>query len=117
MSYTPYTDINSLEETSFIAGNTYTMKFEVFADDGVTPMDLGGANTYLVLSPYGQPDYTELQITGTITGTNTFEFDLTGKTNDLSGKYVFQPVIVSFGGTEYRPAQGLITAIPRISYS
>jgi len=81
MTYTPYSEINSLEEISFITGNSYTLVFSVYSDDGVTPMDIGGATVYLVISPYGQPEYTELQVTGIVTGTNTFEFDLSGLTN------------------------------------
>ena len=117
MTYTPYDEINSLEEFSFIAGNNYVVEFAVYEEDGVNPIDLGGATVYWLVSPFGQPDYTELQVTGTITGTNTFEFDLAGLTNNLSGKYIHQPVIISFGGEEYRPAQGVLTVIPRISYS
>lgn len=118
MSYQSYAQINSLEEFSFIAGSSYTVYFTVYQDDGVTPMDLGGATVYWVLSPYGQPDYTSLQILGIITGTNTFNFTVTtDMTKELSGKYIHQPLIISFGGDEYRPAQGLLTIIPRISYS
>jgi hypothetical protein len=115
MSYTAYTEINSLEEFSLIAGNSYTIDFIAYQSDGVNPMDLGGASVYWILSPYGQPDYNIVQITGTVTGLNTFEFNFTSTlSSPLSGKYVHQPVIVSFSGKEYRPAQGICLIIPRI---
>lgn len=114
MPYNSYSQINSLEETTFIAGNDFTLEYVVFESDGVTPMDLGGATTYVVISPYGQPEYKEVQITGTITATNTFEVGFSSSlSGDLSGYYIHQPVILSFSGTEYRPAQGLLNILPR----
>jgi len=116
MTYTPYSEINYLEEFSLIAGNSYTVDFVAYEYDGVTPMDLGGASVYWVLSPYGRPDYTIVQITGIVTGANTFEFNFTSTlSSPLSGKYIHQPVIVSFSGKEYRPAQGLCLIIPKIA--
>ena len=53
MPFNSYSQINSLEETTFIAGNDFTLEYAVYEEDGVTPMDLGGANTYCLLSPYG----------------------------------------------------------------
>lgn len=115
MTYISYATINSLEETSLIAGSDFTLEFNAFEDDGVTPLDLGGATTKLVLSPYGQTDYTILQLNGIITATSKFEVVLSSSdTEDLSGKYIQQPIITSFGGKEYRPAQGVILFIPRI---
>ncbi len=114
MPFNSYSQINSLEETTFIAGNDFTLEYAVYESDGITPMDLGGATSYCLLSPYGQPDYNEVQITATITGANTFEADITSLlSKDLSGYYIHQPVIVAFSGTEYRPAQGLLNILPR----
>ena len=114
MSYSSYSQINSLEETTFIAGNDFTLEYAVYEEDGVTPMDLGGASAYSLISPYGQPEYNEAQITATITGINTFEAKITSLlSKDLSGYYIHQPVIVSFSGTEYRPAQGLLNILPQ----
>ena len=118
MPYNSYSQINSLEETTFIAGNDFTLEYSVFESDGVTPMDLGGANTYVVISPYGQPEYKEVQLAGSITSANTFEVDFTSiLSRELSGKYIHQPVIIAFSGTEYRPAQGLLNILPRTPYS
>lgn len=116
MAYELYDQI-SLDEFIMIAGNTYTVDFTVYESDG-TDMDLGGATVYWVLSPYGRPDYTAVQISGTVTGTNTFEVEFPSSVNStLSGKYIHQPVVVSFFGKEYRPAQGIINIVPRISYT
>lgn len=118
MSYTSYSEINSLDEIIFIAGTSYTLVFNVYAEDGITPVDLGGATIKWVLSPYGQPDYKILQLSGTITALNTFEVAITSASTDsLSGKFIHQPVIISFSGSKYRPAQGLLTLIPRTPYT
>ncbi len=114
MSYSSYSQINSLEETTFIAGNDFTLKYEVYESDGVTPMDIGGATVYCLISPYGQPEYNEVQITATITGANTFEANITALlSKELSGYYIHQPVIIAFSGAEYRPAQGLLNILPQ----
>ena len=118
MSYTSFTNINSLEEFSFIAGSQYSIDFTVYQSDGINPMDLGGATVYWVLAPYGQPDYTVLQITATITGTNTFTVTIpSASTASLSGKHIHQPIILSFGGKVYKPCQGLLLILPKISYT
>jgi hypothetical protein len=118
MTYTAYTTINSLSEFSFIAGSQYEIHFTVYQSDGVNPMDLGGATIYWVLAPYGQPDYTVVQITGQITGTNTFKVIIPSVTSaSLSGKYIHQPIIISVAGLEYRPAQGIVLILPQTPYS
>lgn len=112
-TYTIYAQINSLEEFGFIAGTSYTLNFNVYEENGVTPLDMGGATFKWVLSPYGQ-NYSVLEKTGTITGVGTAEVQLnTADTETLSGKYIQQPVIVSFSGEEYRPGQGVILMVPR----
>jgi len=116
MTYQSFAILNCLEEFSFIAGNSYTLEFEVFEENGITPLDLGGATIDWVLSPYGQTDYTVLHVVGTITGANTFEVELSHiNTETLSGKYIQQPVITAFSGEEYRPAQGVILILPEIA--
>lgn len=114
-SFQNFAIINSLDDFSMIAGNEYTLVYNVFEQDGLTPLDLGGATAYVVLSPYGQTDYNILQKTATITGTSTFQVVFLGTdTANLSGWYIQQPVIYSFTGNEYRPAQGRILVSPQI---
>ena len=111
-TYTVYAQINSLEEFGFIAGSPFTLNFNVYEQDG-TPLDMGGATFKWVLSPYGQ-SYSVLEKTGTIAGIGTAEVQLnTVDTETLSGKFIQQPVIISFSGEEYRPGQGVILIIPR----
>lgn len=118
-SYTIFTDINQLEEFSFIAGNEYKIYFTAYQGDGITPLNLESSDVYWVLSPYGQPDYRVSKITGEVNpdslGTNVFLIEVSSLiTSSLSGKYIHQPVIVSFSGKEYRPCQGIVLIIPQI---
>lgn len=116
MTFVNYSKLNSLKEFSFIAGTEYTLEFTVWEDDGVTPLDLAGATINWYLCPYGQPDYTALHLTGTITGTSTFKVVIPSASSiSLSGKYIHQPVITSFAGSIYRPAQGVILILDGIS--
>lgn len=113
-TYTIYAQINSLEEFGFIAGTPFTLNFNVYEQDGVSPLDMGGGSFKLVLSPYGQ-SYTILEKEGTITGIGTAEVQLdTSDTISLSGKYIQQPIITSFSGEEYRAGQGIVLVIPAI---
>lgn len=115
MSYVTYADINSLEEFGYIGGTDYVITFNVYEQDGITPLDMGGATIKWVVSPYGQSDYNVLQVDGVITGVGTFTVTVpSAGTRNLSGKYIHQPVITSFLGTEYRPAQGVLIIVPRI---
>lgn len=114
MTYTNYTSINSLEEFSIIAGNDFLLEFTVYQDDGVNLLDISAATIKWVLSPFGQPSFTALQKTGTITGVGTFSVALlSADTASLSGKYIQQPIVDS-GGVIYRPAQGCVFIQPQI---
>ncbi len=112
-TYTLYSQVNALTEFAFIAGTPYTLNFNVYEENGVTPLDMGGGTFKWVLSRYGQNENL-LEIDGTITGIGTATVELTtANTESLSGKYVQQPVIISFSGQEYRPSQGICLIIPR----
>jgi len=113
-TYVLYAEINSLSEFAFIAGTPYTLNFNVYEDNGVTPLDMGGGTFRWVLSPYGK-NYNVLEVEGTITGIGTAVVELeTSHTENLAGgKYTHQPVIISFTNEEYRPAQGILLLIPR----
>jgi hypothetical protein len=119
MTFASYSQ-NCIPEFTMIAGNDYTLEFVVYEDDGVTPMDIGGATTYWLLSPYGQPDYTIAQISGVVTATNKFEVVIpSATTQGLSGVYIQQPVLISFPEPqkEYRPGQGTIIIQDGIQYT
>lgn len=116
MAYISYGELNSLLETSFIAGTDFTMTFTVYAENGITPLDLGGATITWKLCPYGQPSYVALSLSGTITGINTFTVAIPhASTISLSGKYIQQPLITDFSGQTFRPAQGTIVILPAIN--
>lgn len=115
MAYISYADLNALSETSFIAGTDFVLTFTVYESDGITPLDLGGASITWVMCPYGQPQYTALQLTGVITGTNTFTVSIpSASTTSFSGKYIQQPIITDFVNNVFRPAQGNIIILPQI---
>ena len=115
MSYLTYATINSLEEFGFIAGTDYLITFDVFEENGVSPLDMGGATIYWLLAPYGQTSYNILQLNGTITGVGTFEVEVpSASTILLSGKFIHQPVIVAFSGAKYYPGQGILLLMPAI---
>jgi hypothetical protein len=115
MTFITYAQINQLEEFGFIAGTDYTLTFNVFEADGQTPLDLGGATVKWVLSPYGQTSYNILELDGTIVSASTFEVEIpSASTEELSGKYIQQPVVISFIGETYRAGQGVVLISPRI---
>lgn len=114
MTFLSYTQINSLDEISFIGGTYYTLEFTVYNQNG-SPANLSGATCSWKMSPYGSPDIITLSYSGTITGTSTFEvYLLSADTLALSGKYVHQPLIVE-SGKDYRSQQGIINITPAIN--
>lgn len=114
VTYTIYSQINSLEEFGFIAGTPYTLTYNVYEEDGVTPLDMSGATFKWVLTPYGQ-SYNILEITGTIVDIGVASVTLaTEDTLLLSGKFIQQPIIISFSGEEYRQGQGVILISPAV---
>ena len=113
---TSYTQINSLEEFSFIGGTEFELAFNLYDDEG-TPIDITTGTVTWTLCPYGQPDYAILTKNGSVSGTPINRFTVTIETEDtklLSGKFIHQPIFVDFSGSEFRPNQGVITIIPRI---
>lgn len=111
-----YDTINSLDEIAFIAGTDYTFTFNVNDVNG-NPLDITSGTAKWTLSPYGQTDYAAITKDGTISGITSNQFSvvlLSSDTKDLYGKYIQQPIIIDFYGEEFRPAQGVITIIPRV---
>ena len=102
--------INDLDSFSFIGGTTQILSFTT-VDSAGSSVDLTTATCTVVFSPYGRNNYAAMTITGSVAlaSPNTFTATLTGSsTETLSGKYTMQPCIVDFGGTEYRPSQGIV---------
>lgn len=115
MSYADYSEI-ALNEFLMIAGGEFTLFFEVFEKDGLTPMSIGGAEVYLGVCPFGQIN-NSISYPGEVTGDNAFKFILSqNDTKEMSGKYMFQVVLRSFSGVVYKPAQGIFIALEEIPY-
>src|SRR5690349_1491516 len=105
-----FSQINSLDETQFFANSDFIFYFNFKEEDGVTPFDLTGATVTLVMCPYGDTGNNVLQKDATITDDSNGECNVAlvpADTEDFSGRYVMQIVIV-ISGTTYRPAQGLV---------
>lgn len=102
-----YSSINSLEEFSIVGGSDISLVFTVYDEDGL-PVTLTGAVATLVIAPYGQPTNLIETITGVVTlpsqVTFILPYTLTGYM--LTGKYMYQPVILDSLSRTHRPAQG-----------
>ena len=106
----------TLEEISFVAGSFYTIEFTVYDGDISNLADLTDYTVSCVISAWGQPNTVALNKVGTKTGAGKFKVDLlTADTINLSGKYIYQPLLALVGGTQYRPAQGILTIAPAIN--
>jgi hypothetical protein len=119
-TYSRFT-INDLDEFSFIAGAYQEIFFDVYTSAG-SPVDITSASCLMVVSKYGDQSNSILQISGSpvVSGSvlNQFVVELeSSDTKELSGKYIYQPVIQVLSGDEYRPSQGIVTIIPRIPLS
>jgi len=109
--------INTLESFQFIGGTSQELTFDIY-DSASAPLDLSAATCYWVMSPYGNPQYATLTISGSMSGsiTNQFKVIITGSsTETLQGKYTQQPVVLDYDGKEYRPGLGNILIIGRIA--
>jgi len=114
MNYVTFSDLNSLGEINFIAGTSYTIKFEVKDQDG-NGIDISSADCTWRLAPFGT-DYAIVTKTGSVIATSIFEVVLSpADTLNLSfAKYTHQPSIIFSNGVEVVPAQGIITITQRI---
>ncbi len=104
-----YTELEYLEETSFIAGQDLTLRFDLY-NESDAPIELSNACTLRwMLSPYGQPEYNLLEKQGiVISGTNYFTISLQASdTYILGGIYLQQIKVTDLNGKTYR-AQGII---------
>jgi len=109
-----YLDVNNLDDFKFIGGNDLSLEFFVYDEDGV-PVDISSATVNWRMSYYGDPDHAVIAKSGTINTTSSFLVELTSaETANLSGKFLHQPTVIDIDGTKFRPAQGIITIIPKI---
>ena len=119
MSYDAYASLNSLEEVKFIAGTEQTFEYSYYDSNGAASA-LTGLTCKLALCPYGNPDVISIIKTGVVQTDPANKFIVTLTTDDtksLSGKYIQQPIVMISATEEVRPAQGVVTIIPRIRNS
>lgn len=112
-------EINQLTEFALIAGSREILEFYFYYEDG-TPVDLSSSQVKWRLSKMGQQNIPILEKDGEI-----FEYEgvmcaatvvlSSPNTQNLSGKYLQQPILIDYQGQEYFPQQGIITFVPQIS--
>lgn len=107
-------DVNQLGEFAIVGGTTETLQFYFF-DENNQPLDLTGSSGKWRMAPLGQPNHPVAEIDGEINGENCLIIVLDGTfTENLSGKFIHQPIITAVNGKEYVYQQGVITIIPKI---
>jgi len=107
--------VTSLREVTFIGGTYTELHFDVY-DESENPLDISAFTYTWLLCPYGQPSIISLTKTGYYRGDipthNRFSVYLySGDTENLSGKYIQQPVLIGNPGYEFRLGQGYINII------
>lgn len=112
---------NELEADTWIGGNFNTYEFLVVdATNPTEPVDLTiFTEIRWCLFRYGDFEHPILNLLGIIQSTNhaMFLVSIDSKyTEDLSGLFIHQPILVDGAGRQFIPAQGLINIIPRASY-
>ena len=111
---TSYERLNAMEDLELIAGNTYTLNFTCYEEDGTTLLDLSGGSVAYRVAPLGDPDNTVIDKAGTITAVGLWNVVLeTSDTDELSGVFVGQPRLVDFQADVFLPAQGRVVILPR----
>jgi len=109
--------VNDLPEISFIGGAEQQLEFNVYDETGIAVNVVDSVCAWR-LSPYGNAGYTTLSLIGVTTGSSSNKYTVTvsgSNTLSLEGKYIQQPKIIDVSGTEFRPSQGIVTIIPRIT--
>jgi hypothetical protein len=112
----PWNAVYDLAEFSFIAGAEQVLEFSMF-DSGSVALSLNSCTLSWTLGRYGGSSVL-LTKTPVYSGSPVNKMIVTltsADTQAMSGKYVHQPIVTTVGGVEYRPSQGLINIIPRIS--
>lgn len=106
--------LDPLEPFGFIAGTDFELTFSVF-DENETPLNLDGSEIRWTLCPYGQPNFTTLDLIGEIVDEGVFIVKVLGHyTENLSGKCVHSPILISPSGSKFLMKQGIITIFPMV---
>lgn len=115
--YEDYTQNNTLPTVSFIAGTDYTIEYTLKNQEG-NYINVNAYSLKILLSPYGQPEYTILQISATTSGSTKFIANFADTdTLGLGGHYLQQAELTDIAGKKTRAGQGeviILKAIPSI---
>jgi hypothetical protein len=110
----PSNTVNTLEAIDFIAGSWQELSFSVYDDTGA-PLSLNGKTCTWELARYGQSDAILTISASTSGSSNVMTTVLSDETNDLSGKFLQQPIVYDpIASKEYRK-QGIVIIWPRFS--
>ena len=108
-------NVYELEELVFVAGDFFTIEFTVHDSYSKELVDLTPFEVSCVISALGNPNQIVLEKDGIKTGDSTYRIELlSSETIDLSGKFVYQPIIKLDEDKQHRPAQGILTIMPAI---
>lgn len=105
---------NTLPEIQMIAGDEQDFTGNVY-DSASALVDLNAATTSIQLFPYGDPTYNVFTLPGTISGSPLGEFVATFTSAcsiNLSGTYIYMPVVIDYLGKVHKPAQGKLVIFP-----
>ncbi len=107
--------VNDLAPITFIAGTEQTLNYYVYDQTTGCALDLSTSQCSVVISPYGNPNYIAIEVSGSTLGTpvNKFYAVISGcASSALSGKFIQQPKIIDLDGSIFRPSQGIVNITP-----
>ena len=109
-------EAQQLEKISFISGTTTELNFEIEDEFGNQVPLSNAMSLKWALCPYGQPEYSVLEKTGTpITGTNIFYVTLNrNDTYPLGGMYIQQAEFTDATDGHTAVFQGIVNIIKAI---
>ena len=113
----PFNQVNVLPEDSFIAGTHRTYTFDI-TDESGSAVDLSSCQSLTWQMARFGTSASVVSASATYAGSpvNRMSVEiLSSATQNLSGKYVHQPIIKDASGNEFRPSQGIITIFARIT--
>lgn len=109
-----YTNPYTLPTIQMIAGDDQDFTGNVY-DSASSLVDLNGATASIQIFPYGDTTYNVTTLVGTISGSPLGEYSGTFTSAcsiNLSGTYVYMPVVVDYAGKVHKPAQGKLIIFP-----
>lgn len=105
---------NTLPTIQMIAGDEQDFTGNVY-DSASALIDLNGATASIQLFPYGDATYNVITLAGQISGSPLGQYNSTFASAcsiNLSGTYIYMPVIVDYLGKVHKPAQGKLVIFP-----